>query len=490
MTAMNHAHAVFRAQTCLLTRSSRGLAMLTAAAISLLGCAAPASTERAYAGQPKVVVSPLTVEGSLQTALDKANAEQRVLVVALAMGARQRDTASALWANPVLASWASRHAIIYGVSSQPDLAVLTALECTPTGGNVDPICFLSNLQLRMFGSTLPQRASRIVNPKGEPALGTALKLDWTLMKRAETEPAIAAARGRPGEAEFDRELRAVAEQLRSLVPPAHQQIASEPVAWLRAVHATRAASVASPAKPEKSADEATDASPSALSLYLAGFGTTELFAARMTVLAPELFALVNASPELRTKARQARAAMLAGPWLRDGTLMAEVLMISRITGDAPELLRFIDDSLNDADSVASMPKIERAKLDLLLRQVNWSVALPVAAEVKNALNRLTEPRPERFDESQWALLQATLRAASTLQAARALVLAADPFPAGPLPPPVASLIQADSALARATALALLAAGKGGPVTLALLGSGSSEGLKQLCADPAVADAPR
>jgi len=444
--------------------------------------------------------SPLLLEGSLQQALDKANGERRVLVVAQAKGPGRMEAINKVWTVPALAAWAKRHAIVYGVTQEGDLRTIQNIEAV---NSPEPICFLDSKQLRIFGSGIPQRGNRLTNPRTEPMMGTLLKLDWTLMKKAEADAGLAAARGEPAKPEFDADGQEVAARVAAIAGLTADEIVAmggvDAALWLRQVLTNRAGLSSADAKTKVEAEEKH------VRLYVAAMNDEALLGARIAVLAPELAAAAKASPSLRERLGGIRQAMLVGPWYRQGRLALEVLAMSRITGEE-ELLRFVDDSLNDVDAAVIMPFVERAKYEMLLRQVGWGGpvnAYEAATWVDGAMRRLTEAKPGRMSDEQWAILAPLRRSASVLQASRAVALVALGAKAetggaddGAAPDmateesrrkafaeSVQRLVKADEATTKAAACAALAAGQSESAVMLLEGDGGWQaGLRKLAAE--------
>ena len=448
-------------------------------------------------------LSPLLLEGTLQDALNKANAERRVLVVVQAKGPGRLEAITKLWTVPAMAAWAKRHAIVYGVTEESDLRTIANIDAT---SSPEPICFLDSKQLRLFGSGIPQRATRLANPKTEPSLGTLLKLDWTLMKKAEGDAGLAAARGEPAKPEFDAEGKEVVARIAAIAGLTAEETAAmgsvDAAAWLREVLTNRAGLSSTDAKVK------AEAETKHLRLYIAAMNDEALLGARVTVLAPELAAAAKASPVLREQLGKLRQAMLLGPWYRDGRLALEALALSRVTGEE-ELLRFVDDSLNDVDAIVIMPLVERAKYEMLLRQVGWGGPVnthEATTWVNAAVRRLGEGKPTRMSDEQWAMLAPLRRSVSALQASRAVALLGSAgaveagVPGVTVPEAgadadakaaaaaaeatrevsrrqafiesVKRLIQADEAIAKSAACAALAAGQGERAAMLLTGEGA------------------
>jgi hypothetical protein len=410
--------------------------------------------------------SPIVTEATLQDALNTANGSRKVLIVTLAMGPRQKEAADKLWTNTPLAQWAYKHALVFGVTRQEDLDVLQSIDAVPTGATNDPICFLDSKQLRIFGSAIPQKGSRIANPKADPAIGSLLKLHWTLSRKCETDEGLAAVHMRPDPAEEGKIRSEMARRMFACTEPGEREVTPVPLPsqWLEQLLAarTRLALLRDKPEAERSAADMIKAEQEMLRLYVWSLWHDDLIGARHGVLARELADLARTSELTRLTLTRMRDSALATHWHREAGLITEVIMLGRMIGDGEELMRFLDDSLNDADVVTTMPASDRMKYELILRQANWSVGGDPAKLVDSIIKSASDSAPKNMNPQAWFEVRVTRTALQRLQLGRSVILSREgKFPIDSLRSAAAQLAGTEQRhLLLPAAMTALAAGEG------------------------------
>ena len=401
-------------------------------------------------------------EISVERGLNESMAQRKLLVLVIAGNKPAAQRAVGVWAHPSLAGWAAAHAVVVKVTSLDDIKFLTDFNANPGPGE-DPVVFKDGKQVRLFGSGMPQRKSRIMNPKSDPALGLLLKLDWTLRGdnlKDDGWVTTHSANMSPG-----------------VAPAADQALKLAGKSELGAIFAARVALADASAKSEQVA--------AAYSSLLGGFAIQDdaVFApTRWTVLAPELAGLA-ADPQRKAQAvdalRTARAKLLADvgrPWYRDLAAWFDLVSLSRAIGDQEDLLRFIDDSLDDPDAAVIMPKVDRFTYEAALRHAHWRAPSTgkVGEQLIRAASRLELPKPKSLTDAEWTAMQARRAVIVRLQFARAFALClrdgrvSDAAAIAAAAQSSQSAVSKDGATQLAMAMAALAAGQSDPSIVELV----------------------
>lgn len=379
--------------------AAAGLAALgvpTGAARAIASCAPPPRADEVLVVRP------------LQEAMREADAQGRVLVVEIAGNADRRKQALVRWSSPVVRAWAVRHAVPVLLTDAATIRQLTEGDLNP-GPDADPLVFRGGKQVRVFGSGLPQKKSRLKGPgkPGEAFVGLALKLDWTQRGKDDAQPAALEA-GAP----------------KALYGEATEEAAAVtdlPAGDLGGLIARygRARALAQ----SKDADSLREATGLCTWLWERGAQTDARFVpARSLLLAPLMESLGTAHPVAPARWKAMRRALLDALDVRDHASMFDLLILSRVIGDHEENLAFIDDALNDSDAALMMPTLERAAWELMLPACHWLPAGPVDPEARFASLDKRFGRARRLvPEGARAALDALWARLRTLELARTYV---------------------------------------------------------------------
>ena len=126
----------------------------------------------------------LLVKRALPEALAESKAQNKLLLVEIAGNTDRQRRALADYQPAPIRRWVARHALAVLLTDTDTIRKLSESDLNP-GPDADPLVFRAGLQVRVFGSGLPQKQSRLKGPgkPGEAFLGLGFKLDWTLRGR-------------------------------------------------------------------------------------------------------------------------------------------------------------------------------------------------------------------------------------------------------------------------------------------------------------------
>ena len=367
---------------------------------------------------------PVLTSLPLEQAIAQATAEQRLLLVVLAPARQNQERWRSVFAQPRLAEWVRHHALAVMVSDQATVTRLTDAGLNP-GPDADPLIFRDGLQVRLFGSGLPQKRSRLWSRRATPAsIALLCKLDWTVQFLGRTSPVTPApnagwlARHGPGP---------------HLQPPAYSPVTppaaleqalaeftADPVAFF----ARTAAAASSTSTPEAGLAaatslvalwEATWLTPSSSQPSPHPLPANPAWRAACTVLLGNHLQLLAAKhPSARQQLLALRAASLASLNLRDEQALFAYLMLCRAAGEVDENFGFLDDALNDPDGRFMLTWSQRTAYAAILRHAHWQAPPPAerAAAVRAVAQlrqRLADERPDEASAEEFQRLTATRR---------------------------------------------------------------------------------
>jgi hypothetical protein len=389
--------------------------------------AAPVGSPRGgglAAGLPDVLA-----DVPLDQALVRATAEQRLLVVVLAPARQNQERWRSVLGAPRLAGWLRHHALAVMVTDQPTVTRLTDAGLNP-GPDADPLIFKDGLAVRLFGSGLPQKRSRLSTHRASPAsIGLLFKLDWTVQflsrpsaTNAAPAPAWVARHG-PGVHVQPAAAPAKPVAAPGVLAEALTDLSADPAAFF----ARSAAAAAPGAAPEVALTaaerlialwEATWLPAAAVAQPASGasplLATPAWRAACTVLLGNHLQLLASKHPPARQRLLALRSAALLTLNPRDDQAVFAYLMLCRAAGEVDENFGFLDDALNDPDGRFMLTWAQRTAYAAMLRHAHWQA--PPAAERAAAVRsvgqlrqRLADPQPDEATAEQFAALTETRR---------------------------------------------------------------------------------
>jgi len=357
---------------------STAAALLVLAVAPLL--AVPSAMAQGPIGSPREVARPAGGDRSvlqdipLQKALDQSIATNKLLVVVVSPNADKAKKNAAVWNNPALASWISRHAIAAHVTDKDTIKRLIEWELLPTEPE-SPHVFRDGKKIRLFGGGVRGSATRLRNPpkdaKPWPAnqpnasIRLVMKLEWTL-RSAEKQDANWWERH---EAAVMGEKRPIVELLAgasdtgvsAYVPKAGEST-------IAVVAKARELLAGSPA------NEALDQATGMLTwVYETSAGRAQR--AILLAAAPLMAELAAKHEPARVRFAQLRVQQAASFGFMTRTERFNWLLLSRVLGEQLESLDFLDSALSDKDTVELMPTEDRLGWEVLLPRMNWADGL-------------------------------------------------------------------------------------------------------------------
>lgn len=399
----------------------------------LIAAPAPSKSPAAAPKPPQDARPSVLTSLPLEQAIAQATAEQRLLLVVLAPARQNQERWRSVFAQPRLAEWVRHHALAVMVTDQPTVTRLTDAGLNP-GPDADPLIFKDGLQVRLFGSGLPQKRSRLSSHRATPAsIALLYKLDWTVQFLGRPSPATPApnpawlARHGPGP---------------HLQPPAHAPVAppaalTQALADLTADPAAFFARTAAASSPNSTPEAGLAAATSLVALWEATWlapsspqpspqpllANPAWRAASTVLLGNHLQLLAARHPPARQQVLALRAASLASLNIRDEQALFAYLMLCRAAGEVDENFGFLDDALNDPDGRFMLTWAQRTAYAALLRHAHWQAPPPAdrAAAVRAVAQlrqRLADERPDEASPEEFQRLTATRRVLLHVAAAR------------------------------------------------------------------------
>lgn len=317
----------------------------------------------------------LLVERPLQEALDESKQKGRILLVEIAGNEQRQRDALRRYESPLVRRWVAQHALGVLLTDREMIKTLTESELNP-GPDADPLLFRNGQYVRIFGTGVPPKKSRLRGPArpDESFLGLVLKLDWTL--RGADEGGDVGA-GAPGAWPPARTWAGVTDDSAVGIPagPAVGAGGLPALALVLARH--REAQDAVKGGGLENFRRATglytwlwEACAAADADARSAAGPV-FWPALWLVVAPEMEALAGVHPPARERWKALRREMLPVLDVRDPRALFAFMVLSRVIGDQEDNFRFLDDALNDVDAGRLMPRSDRALLELILPACHW-----------------------------------------------------------------------------------------------------------------------